>query len=328
MKLWKKPVTIVAATAVVASSVLLANTSFAADATKKLSAVYSNIVIKYNGSQVSTDASTEPFMVNGTTFVPVRLIGEATGNQVLWDQTNKTINITGTSKTAVDNMTKQLAEANAQIAIKDAEIAKLKSQLNAAIEDKATDDIDDVESDIQDEYEDYEDTDASITVTGDEDDVSVTIKVDADGWDDLSDSKKKSYLQDIVDDILDAFEDADVSGTVKDKDNSSKLASFETDSNGNVDLENTASDLSDLEDNLNDDYGDYEDMNFEIELSGDEDDITIEVYVSEAEWNNLSASKREDLEDDLVSDVEDEFPDADIKGYFYSTDDDSRLGTF
>lgn len=324
MKVWKKPAVIATASAVVISSVLMANTSFAANATKKLTAVYSNIVIKYNGGQVATDSTNEPFMVNGTTFVPVRLIAQATGSEVLWDQTSKTISISGGTsaedQATINSLTQSLAEANIKI-------QQLQASLNAALEEEETD-IDDVESDIQDEYEDYDDTDASITISGDEDDVTVTIKVDPDGWGDLSDSKQEQYLQDIVDDILDVYEDADVSGTVRSNEGSTKLATFETDGNGNVELETTAADLNDLEDELNDDYGDFADVSFDIELSGDEDDITIEVYVNEDAWNNMSSNDKEDLQDSLIEDVEDEYPDADIEGTVYSSDDDSRLDTF
>lgn len=329
MRLWKKPMVIAAASAVLVSGALMTNTTFAAEAQKKLTAVYSDIVIKFNGSTVSTDSATEPFIVNGTTFVPVRLIGEATGSTVTWDQTTKTINIADDSSAnqeTVNSLTQQLAEAQIQLADKEAEIAELTSQLAAALEDDEAD-IDDLESDIQDDYEDYEDTEASISLSGDEDEIEVTIEVDEDGWDDLSTSEQTSYLQDIADDILDVYEDAAVEGTVE-NDDSDTLASFETDSSGDVDMVDEDMDIGDLEDQLNDDWGDYQDVNWDIYVSGDEDEMTIEVYVAEEDWDELSTTNINNFQDNVMDDAEDAFPDADIEGIIYSVDDGSELDTF
>lgn len=331
MKVWKKPLVVTAATAVVASSVLLANPSFAATAQQKLNAVYSNIVIKYNNATVSTDSTTEPFMVNGTTFVPVRLIGEATGNKVTWDQTTKTINISSTTSSTdqatIDSLTKELAEAKLDLSDKNAEITQLSAKLAAALEEDEDVDIDDLEDSIKDDYEDYNDTDASIKVTGDEDDVEVTIEVDEDGWNDLSSTKQKNYLQNIVDDILDVYEDADITGTVE-NDDSDELVTFTVSSSGTVKVTEASADIDDVEDDLNDDYGDYKGYTWDIRLSGDEDDLTVKVYVADDEWESMSSSTISNFQDYIIDALEDEFPDADITGYIYSDDDGSRLDTF
>lgn len=55
----------------------------AADGTKALMAVFRNLKIVVNGSTLISDK--EPFIVDGTTYVPIRLVAEATGATVEWD---------------------------------------------------------------------------------------------------------------------------------------------------------------------------------------------------------------------------------------------------
>lgn len=55
----------------------------AADGAKTLKAVFRNIQIVVNGKTLISDK--EPFIVDGTTYVPIRLVSEATGATVDWD---------------------------------------------------------------------------------------------------------------------------------------------------------------------------------------------------------------------------------------------------
>ncbi|MMZ68675.1 hypothetical protein D1872_313900 [compost metagenome] len=91
---------------------------------------------------------------------------------------------------------------------------------------------------------------------------------------------------------------------------------------------NTTVSLSELRDDLNDDYGTYNDVNFNIYLSGDEDDVTVEVYVYEDDWTSLSSSRRSSFVDNLIGDIEDAYPNAYISGYIYDEDDSSTIERF
>lgn len=343
MKLGKKSVVISMLSAVLVSGALLANTSFAAATKKNLEVYYNNIKVKYNNQEVSIDASLEPFLVDGSTFIPLRKMGEVFGKKVTWDAATYTVNVEDASPAAdqskvdelnsqIESLKAQLATATSQVAEKDAQIATLQSKvtsLESALAAANNDtDLDDLEDELNDDYEDYKETESKITLSGDEDDITVTVKVDPDVWDDLTSTVQESFLQDIVDDILDEFDDADVAGTVKSNSDSSELLSFTVDSGGDVDIGDTEADLDDLEDELNDDYGTYNSVTLSITLTGDEDDITIKVYMTESEWNSLSSSKQNSLEDALTDAVEDEFEDADVKGYVYDSDDGSKLDSF
>lgn len=53
---------------------------------------YNNIKVKVDGNLIST--SNEPFIYNGTTYLPVRDVATATGKNVNWDEATKTVNLT------------------------------------------------------------------------------------------------------------------------------------------------------------------------------------------------------------------------------------------
>ncbi|MCI8867552.1 MAG: copper amine oxidase N-terminal domain-containing protein [Anaerotignum sp.] len=63
----------------------------AEDGTREISAAFRDIKIIVDGKQLSTPA--EPFIYNGTTYLPVRAVGEAVGKEVAWDNDTKTVTL-------------------------------------------------------------------------------------------------------------------------------------------------------------------------------------------------------------------------------------------
>ena len=61
----------------------------AANGTKNISATFRNIKIVVDGKEVSTSA--EPFIYNGTTYLPIRAVGEAVGKEVTWNAGTNTV---------------------------------------------------------------------------------------------------------------------------------------------------------------------------------------------------------------------------------------------
>jgi hypothetical protein len=76
-------------------AVLLIGTALAASASKDISVTYNNIKLVVDGTAVTPkDASgntVEPFIYNGTTYLPVRAVGEALGKDVTWDGDTNTV---------------------------------------------------------------------------------------------------------------------------------------------------------------------------------------------------------------------------------------------
>lgn len=73
----------------------LVGTAAATIGSRTLTADYNDIKIELNGQQITpTDASgnpVEPFAVDGTTYLPVRAVGNALGLDVDWDSSTNTV---------------------------------------------------------------------------------------------------------------------------------------------------------------------------------------------------------------------------------------------
>ncbi|MDP4096237.1 copper amine oxidase N-terminal domain-containing protein [Paenibacillus sp. P96] len=349
---FKKPVIITAVSALAVSAALLTQPTYAAQATKTIKAVYNNIAIVYNGNTVPSDASTEPFMINGTTYLPLRMVGTALDKKVTWDGSNKRVVIEdnaapvdNSTVTALNNqintLNQQLTAAKSEAATKDATIAQLqkdKAALQAQIDsnknnnnnNNSSSNISDLEDDLNDDFGNYEDTDSEIVLSGNKDKVTLRVNVDKKGWDKLSSSKKTNLIQDIVDDIRDTYKDATISGTVRDDSSSDTLSTISVRSSGvaSVTEESSGLEVSELEDEIQDDFSTYKNVKFDIRLSGDEDKVTVRVYVKKDDWNGLSVAQRSDFKDDIVEAIENEYEDADIAGTIFDSSDNSRLDTF
>ena len=50
---------------------------------------YNNIQIVVDGEKLKTDK--EPFIYEGTTYLPVRAVAQATGKEVMWDNASQTV---------------------------------------------------------------------------------------------------------------------------------------------------------------------------------------------------------------------------------------------
>lgn len=83
--------------AVLCCSLALVTAAYATNATKTIQAAYMNIKLVIDGVPVTPKDSNgtivEPFIYNGTTYLPVRAVGEALGKQVGWDGKTKTVYI-------------------------------------------------------------------------------------------------------------------------------------------------------------------------------------------------------------------------------------------
>ncbi|WP_017756237.1 copper amine oxidase N-terminal domain-containing protein [Calidifontibacillus oryziterrae] len=327
MKFIKKPIAILT-TGLLFSGIVFASNVDASQGIKKLDANYRNIKIIYNSKAATIDPKTEPFITNGTTYVPLRMVSELLNKSVLWDAKTNTITIN--DKTATISPT-VVANLNAQITTKDARIAQLEKELNTLKTQQSSEiDLDDLEDQLNEDYGDFRDIDdVEIFLDGDEDDIEVTIEVDDKDWKALTNSKKIDFLQDIVDDILDEFEDADIEGTVEDANGGDELSTFEVDRNDDVELEDETIDLDDLETELLRNHRNNSDIDdIDIYLDGDEEDIDLTIEVNEADWNALSESEQEDFIEAIVEDILDEYEDADIDGTIERSSDNREIDEF
>lgn len=86
-------------TAIFSVFILTFSTSaFAASVKQSIQVLYNNIQLVVNGEKVqlgkdSKGKRIEPFIYNGTTYLPIRAVGEALGERVYWDGKTKTVYI-------------------------------------------------------------------------------------------------------------------------------------------------------------------------------------------------------------------------------------------
>lgn len=83
--------------ATVLALLLGCTSAIAKQSTENIQVSYSNIKMVVNGVPVepkdANGSKIEPFIYNGTTYLPVRAVGDAFGQQVTWDGNTKTVYI-------------------------------------------------------------------------------------------------------------------------------------------------------------------------------------------------------------------------------------------
>ncbi|AGL03602.1 copper amine oxidase N-terminal domain-containing protein [Desulfoscipio gibsoniae] len=314
-------------------------------ATKQIKVNYNNIVIYANGKAVSLSAGQEPFLLNGVTYVPLRVAGEALNSNVNWVADTKSIYITSGASTEENNL-------KIQMALKDQEIANLKKQVedlkknNDDKDDKDDDDLSDLEDDLMDDYDKLEDVYIdSIKLRGDEDHVKVEIEVDLDDyedeWEDLTDRNIEDWLDDLVEYIQDELTDETVvDGTIYSTDDD-ELVEFDKDGKDRLEVDfnddyfrGGSENASDVEDNLLNERFRVDDLKFTVsDISYDKDDDEVRVNFEPEDtdcatkWDDLNRRIIEDAVEDIGKDIANEFKDEDVKVetvrlYFYDEDND------
>ncbi|MFT9368063.1 stalk domain-containing protein [Paenibacillus polymyxa] len=345
LKSMKKPVIITAVSALAISGALFSQSTYAAQVTKPIQAVYNNIKIIYNGTEVASDAKTEPFLLDGVTYIPLKLAGTALDKKVTWDGTNKRVVIADngvpidqSTVTALNNqittLTQELNTAKAANTTKDATIAQLQKD-NQTLKDEASKNssstLKDLQKQLNKDYSDSYNTNSDITLDGNKSDIDVTIEMTKSRWDDLSDSRKESYLEDIVKDILKEYKDADIDGTVKNSSNRDKLATFSTNSRGDVTIKKVASslDTSSIQRSLTDRYGNYAGVGFDFTVRGDSSKATVDVYVNSDDWNNkLTSNQRSNLTDGVLDQLKNREKIDRVEGYIRNKGNSSQIISF
>lgn len=77
--------------------ILCSTTVFADSVSKTVTAVYNNIKIMIDGKEITpkdqNGNTVEPFIIDGTTYLPVRAVASALGEEVFWDGENNTVYI-------------------------------------------------------------------------------------------------------------------------------------------------------------------------------------------------------------------------------------------
>lgn len=332
--------------------------SAAGPVAKTLQVYFRDIKININGN--IKQPSQEPFLYNGTTYVPLRFISEAMGKSVSWDDQKNLITITD-GASSVESLKQQIAQKdqelnyyrNLQISLT-SRISQLEKELEeakeAASKKSSSEDIEDY---LYDEYGSWNGMKFDFYVKESKSKVTLTIELNKNKykskWDSTSKSKLEGWLEDIYEDVKDEFPKLKFSGTLEDTYNDEVMLELGETSKKKLTVEylkasgkTGSSGKYDLEDDLNDEFGwdlDYYHRDFgdmEVDIFADVDDdweeiyITIEVDTKKYgdEWDAVAGtSGAEKWIRDILYYAEDEYPDYYIEGEIINTSD-KTLATF
>jgi len=330
----------------------------AAPIKKTLNVWFGNIIVKYNNSDITAKVS--PIMVNGRTYLPMRSMAGLFNKDIKWNQQTKTVLLSDKTDSSVSTLNSQIADLKNQLSSKDAyaqvllqKISTLESKSNSAASTSSSNttssssssassnsssliSITDLQDDLNDDYDFYKNADFEISLSGDENSVTISIKTNTNNWLDISIDNQKKYLQNIVDDILDEYKNANITGKVKD--GSTSLVKFTVNSDGDVDID-SSSIIKDLKTTLNSKLkSNYlgtltgiDNDNLEIVVEGDLDKLTFSVNLSlntyQTQWDALSDSAIETFMKNVYDYIsgKSNFEDTEIIGYFYDTSGKDNL---
>ena len=110
-----------------------AGTVTAKSGNQSVTATYRNIQVTYNG--VTQPMSNEPFLVNGSVYVPLAAVGNIFGATPNWIPTSNTVALTGgnvsssVDQTQLTQLNQQIQSLTAQLASKNIELNEVKAEL-------------------------------------------------------------------------------------------------------------------------------------------------------------------------------------------------------
>lgn len=296
---------------------------------KKMLEAYEDIQIEYNGTTL-TDAD-GPLLINNKTYIPLRMLMNYFGDKdIAWDNASRKVKVNSKQNQMEAMYMAQLSTRNSQIASLEQQVKDLKAQL-AATKDTTTEDdkvMTKLSKDLDDDYENYDKKDVSVSVSGTATKVNLTVKIDKADWDDFSTSEKNTFMEKICDDIWDEFSKATVDGTIKD--GSKTLDSFSVKAGKDVDFDDEDEDDEPDFDSLTSaivkkykaDWID-EKLVLSLAISGTDTKITYKATLDmskyDDEWDDLSSSQQKNLMDDIYDDIKAKYSKATITGYLYDS---------
>ncbi len=280
------------------------------------------VKIVYKNQDITGQLS--PVVIKGTTYLPVGNSANFFNKDISWNALNKTITITDRS------IDLQYMEQEKKISELQNIIGRLEGQLESV-------NIETLELELNDTYDEYRDVLLKFTLTGDEDSITVKIKADKEDWNDnFTNSQEEKFISKVCRYIHRHLNDVDIEGSVKD--GSKSILEFSAKSEGSIKIGNI--DINDLEDILNEklydnDFGrlrNISNRNLDIDVKGNDDEFSFYIEIDlddyKSQWNRLD---EEDIEDfiyeiyEYIRDKETFFEDSEITGYFYDTHKNKRL---
>lgn len=208
--------------------------------TRSVQATYRNIQVSYNG--VNQPMSVEPFLVNNSTYVPLRAIGDILGVSARYDSPTNTVVLTGGSATSQEELTnlryqvaalqQELAQANAELAQYKANSSTSNSTNNTTNGSNiTTEQLKKTEEYLNSSFSDYFNNitmNYSLSSTSSQINVVISYETRSENttFGKLTQSKIEAFMKKIGDNIAATHSDIAISGTIEYTKDSEEKASF------------------------------------------------------------------------------------------------------
>lgn len=245
--------------------------------TKNLQATYRNIGVTYNGTV--QQLTTEPFTVEGTTYLPLRAIGNILGAQVDWNGSTNTVAITSTGGDTTA-LQQQLATANYNLAVAQRDLTSALAELETyksgtvpgtgsttgtiitptQLQQTETYLINNFSNELSNITFDF-----NLYQTGSKLDVTISYENRSEdtAFNRLSTNKIQDFIERIGDNIAVTHKDIEIEGIIEYSRDGEEKVSFTRSKTGRYDY-TYPFDLSDIQDIIFDELGNYINFNSEI----------------------------------------------------------------
>ncbi|MBP3886547.1 MAG: hypothetical protein J6F30_02665 [Cellulosilyticum sp.] len=332
---------------------------------KTKNVLYGGVRLYYNGTY--QNATSQAVLIDGTTYLPVRALGNMLGLSLDWNQNTSTVSIAGTTDT--------LLSAQAQLRAKDYQIAALTKELeqlkNQGVVSGVTSynydttsgtdilgtEITATRKALDNEYGDYfDDIDFDFSLSLSSSKLRLTIEIDDSTdyreFNKLSRSEVKEFLEDVCDEVRDRHDKIAITGTIKYTGNNKTLYSFNYSKSDDLSYSTGSSSSSSYYDD--DDLLDIVEETGYVKIEGyssridvekakvrvndDSERITFTLYLDiddsdmKKAWNdNTGTNNDSTLKDylkEIAEDLEDETDYDDIEGIIRDYDTDEQIGTY
>ena len=231
------------------SGIIGAGAITAQSGTQNVQATYRNIQVNYNG--VNQSMAVEPFLVNGSVYVPLRAVGDIFGASASWQPASNTVVLTGgssaSSQEEITQLKYQIAALTQELSTANAELAQYKannstnnsnnSNTNTSGSNITKEQLKQTEDYLNSNFSDYFNNitmNYTLSNTSNQINVEISYETRAENttFDKLSQSKIEAFMKKIGDNIAATHSDIAISGTIEYTKDSQEKASFTRNKNG------------------------------------------------------------------------------------------------
>lgn len=226
------------------TGILGATAVTAQSGTQNLQATYRNIRVTYNG--VTQNIANEPFLVNGSTYVPLRAIGDIFGANATWDPASNTVVLAGGSVTnnsdEITQLNYQIAALQKELSEANAELAQYKANANNSNNSNTSNGSTSGSTITQAQLKETEDylnktlydglnnvnCAFDLSLSGNQINVTITYdtRTDNNNFKKLSESTIEKFLKRVGDNIAATHKDIAIAGTIEYTNDNQEKASF------------------------------------------------------------------------------------------------------